>query len=252
MVERIPSYYANDECTQITLPFRKCITLFNDDIDKNGVLCHYNFTDNSQNINKHLNDNRRYSFPYGNIPLYKGLFGIHYVNVLFKYNKHYISIYDGLVRDRYFVKKDNDVLMLNKLVRFPFGINNEAYTRNEIYLYLAKYDLTAIFDRYGRDCFDNIDNFINNGGGVIVFSDSSNIKIKMIKIMHDIGFNNFLLREKDIAFNDYEYEELKCFSSKIKENKKVTVYSFMNPNIDKSNISENKGRIRSLSKNERK
>lgn len=254
MIERIPEYYVSDECVQLTLPFYNNITVFDGDIYKKGVLCHYNLKDDSQNINKYLLDDRRYNFPYSNIPIYKGLFGRYYINQLFEYNKHYLSITNGFIRDRYLTFDGNTAVMLNRHLSIPICIGGRLCSKEEIKIYLNNNGSYLLYDRYGReyfyerDCFRDIDNFIDNGGGLFILKDrNSKIIIKLIRIKNDIGYDSYVYREYDISLNDYAIEELKCFCSKMKDSYEPSVYSIFNPNIDKKDIREAKRLVRKLS-----
>lgn len=253
-IERIPNYFINDDCSQITLSFRNNITLFSSDIYSEGILCHYDFKDDSQNINKYLLDDRRTIFPYASIPMYKGLFGKFYINQLFEYNKHYLSITDGFVRDRYIVQDDNEVVMLNRKISIPSSIRGNSYSSKDIEKILRDIDALSLFDRNGREYFYNgkyllkLDNFIKNGGGVFILKDDNGkIEIKIVRINNDIGFDNYIYKEYDFPLNDYTAEELRYFCSKMKDSYEPSVCSLLNPNIDRKDIREAKRLIRKLS-----
>ena len=254
MIERIPNYYINDECVLLSLPFRKCITIICNDISNGGILCHYDFTDDSQNINKYLLDDRKYNFPFANIPIYKGLFGRHYVSQLFEYNKHYLCISSGFIRDRYLVRDGESAVMLNRKLYIPNSIKGNIYCKKEIRKILDNFNKYILFDRFGKEYsyndgyIEEIDDFINNGGGIFVFKDrDNNIKLRMIRIIRDIGLDNYLYKEYVLSLNDYTSEELKYFSSKFRDVRDICVCSFVNPNIDKKLIRENKKLVRKLS-----
>lgn len=253
MIERIPNYYTGDKCALISLSFKKNITIFDNTIYKNNILCHYDFTDGSQNINKFLTDDRRTNFPYANIPMYKGLFGRHYVNGLFEYNKHYISIIDGFVRDRYLVKDGDTSIVLNRSLSIPIHVKGDIFSKNNVKDILNSYKNVILFDRYGRryyydmDHFNDIDHFISVGGGLIIYNkDNCNI-VRMIKINNTIGIDDFSYKEIDVSLNNYTTEELKYFSSKISVARDICVYSCFNPNIDRRDIKETKRLVRKLS-----
>lgn len=254
-IERIPCYFVNNDCSQITLPFRNNITLFSSDICNEGILCHYDFNDDSQNVNKYLLDERKNDFPYANIPIYKGLLGVYYINQLFEYNKHYITLIDGNIRDRYLIKDNNEVILLNRNISIPLNIIGSSYSSKEIKVILSNINALMVFDCYGRQYFDGVkylhgfDSFINNGGGIFVLKeDNDKIKIKVVRIKIDIGYDNYIYREYDLSLNDYTLEELKYFCSKIKDINEPCVYSVLNPNIEIRDIKEVKKLVRKLNK----
>ena len=259
MIERIPIYYVNDECAYITLPFNRCITVFSDEVYEKGILFHYDFSDDSQNINKYLTEITNYSFPYNDIPMYKGLFGRRYINGLFEYNKHYICISDGFIRDRYLVKDNDEALMLNRNLSIPMGMLGKILTRDSIKEILNSYKTMILFDKYGRRYFydgsefKDIDKFIAAGGGVFIFEDEyKGLSVKIIGIKTDIGYDSFFYKEYDLSLNDYNKEEFKCFSSKIRDVRKICVHSIVNPNIDRRIIEKNKKLVKNLVNDERK
>lgn len=254
-IERIPNCFINSDYSQITLPFRNNITTFNSDICNEGILCHYDFKDDSQNINKYLLDKRKNIFPYSNIPMYKGLFGLYYINQLFEYNKHYITISDGNIRDRYLVRDDSEAIMFNRIISIPINIRGNFYSNGEIKNILNKINALMIFDKYGKQYYDgekwlcDIDDFINNGGGIFVIDvNDGKIKIKIVRIKIDIGYDNYSYREYDLSLNHYTIEELKYFGSKIIDTNVPSVCSLLNPNIDIKDITESKKMVRMLNK----
>lgn len=254
MIERVPNYYTGDKCALITLPFKMCITVFDDNVYKNNIICHYDFTDDSQNINKYLTDDRKNSFPYANIPMYKGLFGRYYINGLFEYNKHYICIIDGFVRDRYLVKDGDNTIVLNRCLYVPMHVKGNIFSKKDIIEILNSYRDVILFDKFGRryyydkDHFNDIEHFISVGGGLFIYNKNNCNIIRIIKINDNIGIDDFCYKEFDISLNEYTKEELKYFSSKIRNVRDICVYSCINPNIDSRIISENKRLVRKLSK----
>lgn len=254
VIERIPAHYVSDECAQITLPFYNNITVFGENVYDIGVLCHYNLKDDSQNINKYFLDDRRLGFPYSNIPIYKGLFGKYCINQLFEYNKHYLSITNGYLRDRYLVKDGSTAVMLNRPLSIPVNITGKICSKEEIRMCLNNYNSYLLYDKYGRqyifegNSFRNIDKFIDNGGGLFILKDkNNNINIKLVKIHVYVGCDIYVYEEYYVALNYYTIEELRCFSSKIRDVKKYFVHSCINPNIDKNEIKANKILVRKLS-----
>ena len=252
MIQRIPGYYVSDECVQITFSFYSNISLFDENVRKNGVLCHYNLNDDSQNINKYLLDVRKSVFPYSNIPMYKGLFGKYYVNVLFEYNKHYLGIIDGSIRDFYVVKDNDSALLMERKLTIPIFVNGDILAKDGIIKILNSYSKNIIFDKNGRiyyfgnKHFNDFDNFIDCGGGLVFDKGEERTSVRVIKIKKDIGLDDYIYKEYDISLNYYTKEELKYFSSKIKYINDVCVNPLFNPNINKKEINENRKLIRSL------
>ncbi len=113
--QRIPSHYVGSDCIQIMVPqINGGITVLNSD----EIIYHYR-KDSTSFINKYVQDERREQFPYSNIPTHKSRFKgktIEYINQLFDFNRVYIEIVDGLIKENYAIKDGNEALLATKFI----------------------------------------------------------------------------------------------------------------------------------------
>lgn len=169
VVQRIKNCYVSDECVQIMIPYRKNAIIFN----KDGIVYSHN-TESINSINSYLTDERRYEFPYFNIPTHrgkKGLFKFNYTNQLLNFEEPYISLVDGKFIERYAVKDGNEALMIKKIM---FG--------NEKIEYMTRSEVEEIFEK----SFDeNEKMYILDSNGVIA-SDDCNFVVNEERILRYI------------------------------------------------------------------
>lgn len=115
-VQRIEKHYVGEDCVQIMMPhnLNSGITLLNSE----EIIYHYK--PNSQLfINKYPNDARKTQFPYAEIPIHKsrvGLKTIEYVNQLLDFNRVYIEISNGVIKENYAVKDGNEAIVATKFI----------------------------------------------------------------------------------------------------------------------------------------
>lgn len=134
-VQKIESYYTSEDCIQAFMPhsLNKEITMLN----SNGIVYHYK-PNSDLFIDKYANDDRKNQFPYSNIPSHKDRIGfkkIEYVNQILEYNKIYIEISDGIVKENYVVKDGNSALLATKYI-IPNQEKSKIVNRNEMLEYL--------------------------------------------------------------------------------------------------------------------
>lgn len=113
-VQRINSWYVGDDCAQIAVSYKNALSILSQDT----VLYHH-YPGSSCFINRYLDDERRYNFPYSNIPTHcdRRLFTkYNYANQLFGFDKPYIRIGDGKIVESFVVKDGKDALLVNKLL----------------------------------------------------------------------------------------------------------------------------------------
>lgn len=129
-VQRIQSHYVGNDCIQIMVPhLGKSITILNSE----EMTYHY-LPNSSLFINKYLTDSRKDQFPYSKIPVHKKLLKwkkFEYINQLFDFNKIYISISDGCVRENYAVKDGNEALLATKIL-LPVEESTKIMNRSEV------------------------------------------------------------------------------------------------------------------------
>jgi len=134
-VQKIESYYTSEDCIQTFMPhsLNKEITMLN----SNGIVYHYK-PNSDLFINKYAKDDRKNQFPYSNIPSHKDRIGfkkIEYVNQILDYNKIYIEISDGIVKENYVVKDEDGALLATKYI-IPNQEKSKIVNRKEMLEYL--------------------------------------------------------------------------------------------------------------------
>ena len=129
IAQRIKSQYVGENCIQISIPYVKGLTIF----DKDGIVYHQ--LDKSDNYtNKYLDDERKNNFPYSNIPIYyrkKPGYNVTYINQLYDFNKPYIIVGNGGIREHYAIKENDEALLVNRLINLNDGIET-LKTRLEV------------------------------------------------------------------------------------------------------------------------
>lgn len=113
-VSRIPSHYTGDDCVQIMIGYKKNITMFN----KERIQYHY-VPDSSINVNKYLNDDRRFEFPYYDIPEHveRILIGKYkFTNQLLDYEEPYISVSDNSIVERMAIFDKDEAFVVNNIL----------------------------------------------------------------------------------------------------------------------------------------
>ncbi len=115
-IQRISSHYVGSDCIQIMLPhLNGGITVFNSD----EMTYHYK-PNSCLFVNKYASDERREQFPYSHIPTHKSRFRgkkIEYINQLFDFNRVYIEIADGIIKEDYAIKDGDEALLATKYIQ---------------------------------------------------------------------------------------------------------------------------------------
>ncbi len=114
-VQRIESHYVADDCIQIMLPhLEDTISVLNSD----GIIYHSKPNSNLY-INRYISDSRRNQFPYSQIPIHSDLIRGHkveYINQLYDFNRVYITISDGIIKENFAIKDKNEALLATKYI----------------------------------------------------------------------------------------------------------------------------------------
>ena len=114
-IQRIESHYVADDCIQIMIPhLEDTISVLNSD----GIIYHSN-PNSYLYINKYISDSRRNQFPYSHIPTHSDLIRGHkveYINQLYDFNRVYITISDGIIKEDFVVKDKNEALLATKYI----------------------------------------------------------------------------------------------------------------------------------------
>lgn len=115
IVERVSKPYVGNDCVQLSIGYNESLTIFSRD----GIIYHDVIDYPCISINRYMEDDRRKSFAYANIPTYiskNGLFEVKYAIQLFDYDEVYVMIKDGNVYEKYAVRDGNSALVLTKFV----------------------------------------------------------------------------------------------------------------------------------------
>ena len=113
-VSRIPSHYTSSDCVQVMIGYKKYMTMF----DKNGILYHYEPNGNV-NVNKYLSDNRRFDFPYYDIPEHierkiRGKYNV--INQLLNYEEVYITVSGNSIIESMAILNKDQALVVNNIL----------------------------------------------------------------------------------------------------------------------------------------
>jgi len=256
MLQRIPKCYVIEDAVQIRVSFDKKITIISSDFNNEGILCHYNLDDDSQNINKYINDQRRKNFPFGNIPIYKEIqlkFTdsskiINYVNQIMNFNKHYISIIgNGYIKDRYIVQDGEEAIAYSRMIDIPENTNQREISSKSLFeKYCDNVICCITWNGHHIDFIKNFDIFLNDNGGLVVLNKDNHIQFRLVRIIYKSKF--ITIKEYDIPFNDYQLEELKAYNPKIKKVSEPKIYSKFNPNIEQKEVRVAKKLVKKLNK----
>ena len=115
VVQRIKSHYTGNDCVQVMAAYKDNLTI----LSKDGI-SYYQEKNTDFYINKYLNDDRRYQFPYSNIPTHDENIGFfnryHFTNQLLNYQQPYIRIGDGIIIESYAIKENDEAFLINELL----------------------------------------------------------------------------------------------------------------------------------------
>lgn len=114
-IQRIPSHYVGSDCIQIMIPhLNGGITVLNSD----EITYHYK-PNSYLFVNKYTSDERKKQFPYSQMPTHKSRVRgkkVEYINQLFDFNKVYIEIANGIIKEDYVVKDGDEALLATKYI----------------------------------------------------------------------------------------------------------------------------------------
>lgn len=136
-IQRIKSPYVGKDCIQIMIPHKDNTGI--SVLDNKGMLYHYKPNSNLF-INKYIKDNRKEQFPYSQIPNHKSRVRfkvVEYINQLLDYNKVYIEITDGIIKEIYAVKDNQEALLAIKYL-LPTEELHKYLTRSEVIELISK------------------------------------------------------------------------------------------------------------------
>lgn len=255
MIKRISKCYVLDDIVQVRFPFIKNLTVIGSDFNNEGVLCHYDFYSDSQNINKYIVDNRRLEFPYGTIPMYKEVtyevgeeIEINYVNQILNFDKHYISVSDDFcVMDWYLVKEEDTAVMCGKNIVIPNSVKDMETSRQKLELeYKNKVILCVTRSGQNINFNKKFSAFFNDKGGLLVIREDGELKFRLVELI--VRGRYLYMKEYDIPFNNYTLDELKFYCSKIKNESQPKISYRFNPNIDRKEVKTSRRLVKKLNK----
>ena len=134
-VQKIESHYVGEDCIQVmnSHSLNGVITVLN----KDGMTYHYK-PDSKLFINNYISDERKIQFPYSNIPTHKDrivLKTYEFVNQILDFNKVYIELSNGFVKEYYTVKDENEAYIATKYI-IPYKEESKLVNRKEMEEYL--------------------------------------------------------------------------------------------------------------------
>lgn len=147
-IGRINSVYVGDDCVQIMIGhyLNHTITILN----SNGITFHYKLN-SSFYLNQYTSDDRREQFPYSQIPIHTTRVGfkkIECINQLMDFNRVYIEIADGVVKEHFVVKDGKEALMATKYI----------VPKEQLPIYMKREEIVELLNN------DNISKFSFDGG----------------------------------------------------------------------------------------
>lgn len=162
VVQKIPKCYVGEDCIQIMFPFTESIIVCEKEavLTEEYIRCCYDVNDrNGDVINKYLEDERKNTFPYSNIPVHtsrNGFKKVYYVNQLLNFDEDYYCIVDrelytedeggyecslGYFIHAYLIKDNDDVLLVSQYYCLDVFDKYDRYKKD---LLKSKYTLTEI------------------------------------------------------------------------------------------------------------
>ena len=232
IVERVSKPYVGSDCVQISVGYNESLTIFS----KDGIVYHDVIDYPCVSINRYMEDDRRKSFPYANIPTYisqRGLFEVKHTIQLFDYDEVYVMIKDGEVYEKYIVRDGNSALALTKLVKSNDRVlmlsreeldslfNNNSYLMNldgvfykDLCIPKEEDIVSLLKDKYRRELEEYRD------------SDDDTISDDMLKLLDNISIDN-------IPSNTYLTDDDIVMVKIDKDNVSVSVYTIIFMGRDK-------------------
>lgn len=154
-VSRIPECYTGDDCAQVIIGYKRYITMF----DKNGVLYHYS-PENVINVNGYLSDDRRFQFPYHDIPEHierRHLGKYRFANQLLNYEEPYVTVSGNVIVERMAILDKYEALVVNNILPIKRRIINidreglDNLLKKEDDTYILRIAGSAINEDYSFD-----------------------------------------------------------------------------------------------------
>ena len=129
IVQIIDEKYRKDNYLQVMVPYKDRLVI----IGKEGIL--YKDLNDEDIYSSYLDDDRRYNFPYHDVPFHKTRVGfrniIKYTNQIFNINESYLCIGDGTIVQEYCLNSSKGPLIVNKIVN-PNKKSQDIINREEL------------------------------------------------------------------------------------------------------------------------
>ena len=113
VVRKVPSHYVSDDCLQQMLGYRDGVMIIN----SKGMIYEDTETDK---YNSYLTDERRFNFPYHNIPTHIQRFGMRkykFVNLILDYGKIYLHFTpQGMFTQQAFKNGDEGLVVYERVM----------------------------------------------------------------------------------------------------------------------------------------
>lgn len=232
--------YVSDECVQVMEPYAgSYISIVGDELMLNIV-------DDTVEVNKYLDDSRRFSFPYSSIPEHveKNLLGkFNYVNQLYDFGKKYIVLKDGFVFENSVFKNDDNgegILVRQKL--HPIFPRNDqfdlSFTELTDFMDSTISDDSIIFSNYGtvvskEKAYHTIDGAYE-ASIVYVNPILDKSLVSGVKIYRNQKSFDVILF--DFKAHDYSAEEALEYSKGAPYQREPKIKRRLNPSVDRDTI----------------
>lgn len=135
VVKRIPSHYVQEDCIQEMVGYRDGLYI----IDSKGFV--YKDFPNEETINEYLNDERRFNFPYSNIPTHTKRIGFRkykMINRILDFDKVYVHFTgQGIFTEQAIKNGEEALVVFEKMMYFNEPVE-EMLTREEIEQYFSE------------------------------------------------------------------------------------------------------------------
>lgn len=163
-MEKEKCYYIHDayrahlgeRCVQVSVPYEKNMTI----ISPNGI----EFSNNSgRNINTYLTDERRFQFPYSNIPEFQTDISHYAANQILNLYTPYIQIIDSNIYESCVAHYKDYLYLYRKVLEVEEPYEMMKLTREELINYMKpnKEETTVIGAELNGDFTTNFDQYMN-------------------------------------------------------------------------------------------
>lgn len=135
VVRRIPSHYVQEDCIQEMVGYRDGLCI----IATDGIV--FNDFNDDETINRYLNDERRFNFPYNNIPTHIRRIGLRkykMVNRILDFDKVYVHFTEQGIFTEQAIKNGEETLVVFEKMMYFNEPEEEMLTREELEQYFSE------------------------------------------------------------------------------------------------------------------